>query len=171
MSKRNIFGISSLILVLSFFVLSGASPVSAQVLKGSLDGKTFVGKLGEKGKKGDKDEFIFKDGTFESKACEKYGFGTAPYTTTASGHTTTFKAETSNDKGDKMEWGGKVTGILISGSATLNQKGKAPVKYWFNGKMSVEMPKAEMPKAEMPETPKANTPEMPKTDMPETPKY
>jgi hypothetical protein len=164
MSKRNIFGISSLILVLSFFILSGTLPASAQ--NGALDGKTFVGKLGEKGKKGDKDEFIFKDGTFESKACEKYGFGTAPYTTTTSGHITTFKAMTSNDKGDKMEWNGKVTGTLISGTTTLNQEGKAPVMYWFKGKTGMEMPKANMP-----ETPKVNKPEMPKSDMPEAPNY
>jgi hypothetical protein len=163
MSKGNILGICSLLVILSFFVLSGALPASAQ--GGALDGKTFVGKLGEKGKKADKDEFIFKDGTFESKACEKYGFGTAPYTTTASGHTTTFKAETSNDKGDKMKWEGKVTGILISGTTTLYQEGKAPVIYWFKGKTGVEMPKASMP-----ETPKVNTPDMPKADMPESPK-
>lgn len=164
MSKRNMFGFCSLLLVLSFFVLSWTLPAVAQ--GGALDGKTFAGKLGETGKKGDKDEFIFKDGTFESKACEKYGFGNAPYTTTAGEHTTTFKAETTNDKGDKMEWEGTVAGILISGTATLNQEGKPPVEYWFKGKTGMEMPKAEMP-----QTPKVDTPEMPKADMPETPKY
>lgn len=164
MSKGRILGICFLIVILSFFVLSGTLPAAAQ--GGALDGKTFVGKLGEKGKKGDKDEFIFKEGTFESKACEKFGFGSAPYTTTASGHTTTFKAETSNDKGDTMKWEGTVTGILISGNTTLNQEGKTPVPYWFKGKMSVEAPKANMP-----ETPKVDTPEMPKADTPESPKY
>ena len=145
MSKRNILGICSLLVVLSFFILSGTLPAVAQ--GGALDGKTFTGKLGEKGKKGDKDEFIFKEGTFESKACEEFGFGSAPYTTTASGHTTTFKAETSNDKGGKMQWEGTVTGILISGTTTLYEEGKTPVEYWFKGKMGVEMPKADMPEA------------------------
>ena len=164
MSKRQILRISYFLVVLSIIVMSRTFPATAQ--GGALDGKTFVGKLGETGKKGDKDEFIFKDGTFESKACEKYGFGSAPYTTTANEHTTTFKAETSNDKGDKMEWEGTVTGILITGTATLNQEGKPPVEYWFKGKTGMEMPKAEMP-----QTPKVDTPEMPKADMPETPKY
>ncbi len=171
MSKRNILRICSLLVVLSFFVLAGTFPASAQ--GGALDGKTFVGKMGEKGKKGDKDEFIFKDGTFESKACEKYGFGSAPYTTTVSGQTTTFKAETTNDKGDKMNWEGTVTGISISGTTTLNQEGKTPVIYWIKGKMSMEMPKAEMPqipKVDTPEMPTVDTPEMPKADMPEAPK-
>lgn len=65
-----------------------------------------------------------------------------------------------------MEWEGTVSGILISGTSTLKQEGKAPVIYWFKGKTSMEMPKANMP-----ETPKVNTPDMPKADMPEAPKY
>ncbi|HVY55401.1 MAG TPA: hypothetical protein VHC46_06555, partial [Thermodesulfobacteriota bacterium] len=79
---------------------------------------------------------IFNAGTFESKACEKFGFGSAPYTATASGKTTSFKSETTNDKGAKMEWSGKVTGNKISGTSTLYQQGKAPVIYWFKGKLS-----------------------------------
>lgn len=133
---RHIFasGIGIVVLVLAFFVFSGALPAAAQV--GALDGKTFVGHLGENGKKGDKDEFIFNAGTFESKACEKFGFGSAHYTATASGKTTSFKSETTNDKGDKMEWSGTVTGKKISGTSTLYQQGKAPVIYWFKGKLS-----------------------------------
>ena len=133
MRKGSVLGLCSLLLLLSFFVLSGTLPAAAQ--GSTLDGKTFVGKLGEKGKKGDKDEFIFKAGTFESMACEKFGFGSAPYTTTASGNITTFQAETSNDKGGKMKWAGTVTGNKISGTTTPYQEGKAPVLYWFKGKM------------------------------------
>ena len=91
--------------------------------------------MGEKGKKGDKDEFVFKAGTFESMACVKYGFGSAPYTTTTSGKTTTFQAETSNDKGAKMKWVGTVSGNKIWGKTTVYQEGKKPVIYWFKGKM------------------------------------
>ena len=133
---RKVFasGISIIVLVLTFFVLSGTLPAVAQ--GGALDGKTFVGHMGEKGKKGDKDEFVFTSETFESKACEKYGFGTAPYTATASGKTTSFQAETTNDKGAKMKWTGKVTGDKIYGTSTLYEQGKAPVIYWFKGKLS-----------------------------------
>src|SRR5210317_124262 len=53
---------------------------------GILDGKTFVGKNGEIGKKSSEDDEIkFENGKFFSVGCGKYGFGDAEYTTKADG--------------------------------------------------------------------------------------
>ena len=84
MKKVYVIGIFYVLLV---FVLSALSiSLLAAAQEGALDGKTFVGEMGESGKdKGDKDELVFKDGKFSSAACEKYGFGDAPYTATVSG--------------------------------------------------------------------------------------
>ena len=46
------------------------------------------------------------------------------------------KDSDSNDKGAKMKWTGKVTGDKIYGTTTLYEQGKAPVIYWFKGKLS-----------------------------------
>ena len=64
-----------------------------------LDGKSFVGEMGEKGKtKGDKDTFTFKDGRFRSTACDRYGFGDAPYAVKEEGGKMVVTAETTSKK-------------------------------------------------------------------------
>src|ERR1700690_2025607 len=69
----------------------------------SLDGKSFAGETGEKGKtKGDKDTFTFKNGRFYSSACDKYGFGDAPYAVKEEGGKTVVTAETTSKKEGTM---------------------------------------------------------------------
>lgn len=124
--------VASIIYVLIVFVLSVLSiSMLAAAQEGALDGKTFSGEMGEKGKKGDGDELIFKDGKFSSAACEKYGFGDAPYTATVSGDTTTFEADTVSAKEGKMKWTGTVTGDKLDGTVMWYKEGQAPVEYWF----------------------------------------
>jgi hypothetical protein len=129
MKKVYVIGIFYVLLV---FVLSALSiSLLAAAQEGALDGKTFSGMMGETGKEGDKDELVFKDGKFNSAACEKYGFGDAPYTATVSGDTTTFETETVSAKEGKMKWSGTVTGDKLDGTVMWYKEGQAPVEYWF----------------------------------------
>lgn len=129
MKKVYIIGTFYVLLVFVLSVLSISLLAAAQ--EGALDGRTFAGELGEKGKKGDEDELIFKDGKFLSVACQEYGFGDAPYTAAVSGDTTTFETETVSAKEGKMKWTGTVTGDKLDGTVMWYKEGQAPVEYWF----------------------------------------
>ena len=130
MKKVYIIGTFYVLLVFVLSVLSISLLAAAR--EGALDGKTFAGEMGETGKdKGDKDELDFRDGKFSSEACEKYGFGDAPYTTTASGDTTTFEADTVSAKEGKMHWSGTLTGDELTGTVVWTKEGQAPIEYWF----------------------------------------
>jgi hypothetical protein len=61
-----------------------------------LDGMTFIGELGPKGKPADvKDTFVFEDGNFVSKECEaRCKFPARPYFTRHVGKTIEFTSET-----------------------------------------------------------------------------
>ena len=99
---------------------------------GALDGKTFSGQMTPKGeKKGDADDFEFKDGKFHSTACDKYGFDSAAYTAKADGKATHFDAVTRS--GDStITWKGEVKGDHVSGTAVMSEKGKTK-DYLFAG--------------------------------------
>jgi hypothetical protein len=116
----------------AFFAVSIAATVySAQ---GPLDGKTFVGETGEKGKtKSDKENFVFANGTFDPLACHKYGFSMTTYTAQPGGDAVTFVADHSNKKGDRMRWEGTMKGESLKGVMTYWQGKKAPREYWFKG--------------------------------------
>ncbi|HSC35279.1 MAG TPA: hypothetical protein VLG45_08390 [Thermodesulfobacteriota bacterium] len=134
MKKVYMIGTFYVLLVFVLYALSISLLAAAQ--EGALDGKTFAGEMGETGKKkGDKDELIFKDGKFSSEACEKYGFGDAPYTTTASGGATTFEADTVSVKEGKMHWSGTVKGDELTGTVVWTKEGQAPIDYWFASKL------------------------------------
>ena len=136
MKSKYVIGICSLLLVLVLSALSGSEPVIAA--DGALDGKTFAGDMGEKGKaKGDKDELVFKDGKFHSVACEQYGFGDAAYTATVNGGTTTFEAVTTSTKEGKMKWSGTVAGDKLDGTVTWYKAGQAPIEYWFTTQLKM----------------------------------
>lgn len=102
---------------------------------GELDGKTFVGSTGKTGKaKGDADTFTFAGGRFRSLACDKYGFGDAPYTAKQEGAKTTFEAETKSAKQGTMKWAGTVEGDTLTGTAVWKKGTKKPVDYWVKAK-------------------------------------
>jgi hypothetical protein len=129
MKKVYIAGAFYVLLVFVLSVLSISMLAAAQ--EGALDGKTFSGEMGETGKKGDKEELVFKDGKFTSVACEQYGFGDAPYTTTVKGDTTTFEADTVSAKEGKMHWTGTMKGSELTGTVVWTKEGQAPVEYWY----------------------------------------
>jgi hypothetical protein len=134
MKKVYVIAVFYVLLVFVISVLSISLLAAAQ--EGALDGKTFAGEMGEKGKeKGDEDELVFKDGKFLSVACQEYGFGDAPYTATVSGNTTTFTAETVSAKEGKMKWSGTLEGDELTGTVVWSKEGQAPAEYWFKTEM------------------------------------
>ena len=102
----------------------------------ALDGQTFVGEVGEKGKtEGNRDNLIFKDGKFRSTACDPYGFGESTYTATVTGDATTFEAQTISPTDGTMQWKGTVKGNTVEGTATWLKPGKAPVEHWVKAEL------------------------------------
>jgi len=118
--------------LVAIFAISTLMTVYAA--QGLLDGRTFVGETGEKGKtKGDKENFVFANGMFDPLACHKYGFSNTAYTSKAEGGAVTFVADHSNKKGDRMRWEGTVKGERLEGVMTYWQGKKTPQEYWFRG--------------------------------------
>lgn len=133
-TKLLFMGIFTLVLSLTLLVLWNGTPTIA--LTGTLDGKSFVGEFGQKGKKTEgKDELIFKDGKFHSKACDPYGFGDGVYTATVGGDTTTFETETESAKEGKIKWMGIVKGDTLDGTFTWYKGSKAPKEYWIKAQL------------------------------------
>ncbi len=131
--QRLIMSCLSLMVIALMVALSGMSSIAQA---GTLDGKTFEGQIGEKGKeKGDKDTFTFQDGKFHSRACDPYGFGDGAYSVTVNGDTTIFEADTVSSKEGKMKWRGTVKGEMLDGTVTWYKGSKAPKEYWFKGEL------------------------------------
>ena len=103
---------------------------------GILDGKTFVGKNGEIGKKSSEedDEIKFENGKFFSVGCGKYGFGDAEYTTKADGDRVFFTADIYSNKYGRITYSGFVKGDDLNGTFIWFDKGKydkpEQVKWW-----------------------------------------
>ncbi len=109
---------------------------SLQAGQGALDGKTFVGETGEKGKpKGDADELVFASGSFRSKACDQYGFAAAPYTTTAKDGAIAFTADARSAKEGAMHWTGTIKGDQLEGAAVWSKSGQADIRYWVKARL------------------------------------
>lgn len=126
MKKRLILGVGAI----SVGFLTAASLAFAT---GALDGKTFTGTIGKKGETtGQTDDFVFKDGKFESTLCEQFGYGTGDYKTAMVGDATQFSAQTTNAKGGQMNWTGKVTQGRLVGTVASTENGKTS-EMWFNG--------------------------------------
>mgnify|MGYP000608826977 CR=1 FL=1 len=118
----------------------------AQVLKGPLDGKTFLTDVTKEGKKKplDPDEFKFTAGKFKSKFfAESYGFTKqVPYVITsidssnAAEKVYTWKAECINDIKEVLTWEGTIKGEDMDGTGELaNAKGEKKWTYIFIGKL------------------------------------
>lgn len=125
---------------------------------GKLDGKVFAGEIGKKGDaKGDKDEFVFKQGAFVSTACVAYGFNEAPYVAAEKAGKITFTSEPKNANDETMSWKGAVKEDKIEGTAVYQTK-KGKTEYWFKGTLKTEgsgtKPEGSSTKSEHPEHPK-----------------
>ena len=116
-------------ITLFFFVMA------IPAYSGILDGKTFVGKNGEIGKKSSEDDEIkFENGKFFSVGCGKYGFGDAEYTTKADGDRVFFTADIYSNKYGRITYSGFVKGDDLNGTFIWFDKGKydkpEQVKWW-----------------------------------------
>lgn len=101
---------------------------------GYLDGRTYAGETGEKGKaKGDAEVFVFRDMTFDPLQCHPYGFSAAPYTSREEGGRVLFEAVTKSEKEGSMRWQGGVQGDSLSGTMVWTKPGQKPIEYWFKG--------------------------------------
>ena len=118
---------SAALACLGVTLLVAAAALAAPEAKGSLDGKTFVGEVGEKGKKEEKDTLHFADGRFRSAACDAYGFADAPYTAAlASDGSVTWTAETVQLEGRQDLVDGKSERRQTRGNLRLGETGTGP---------------------------------------------
>jgi hypothetical protein len=134
MTPKHALPIASILAFAALLALAGAVLSQGTPAAGALDGKTFAGSMGEKGKtKGDTDTFVFAKGTFDSLACHKFGFAGAPYTATENNGRVHFEATTTSTKEGTMAWKGSSQNDSIAGKAVWSKPGQAPVEYWFRG--------------------------------------
>jgi hypothetical protein len=102
--------------------------------KDSLDGRSFSIELTETNKnEASKDELIFKDGSFFSTGCEKYGFSPASYESKSKGDAILFESTLNSDKEGKTEWEGSVKGDKITGTMIWSKVGQDPIIYTYMG--------------------------------------
>jgi hypothetical protein len=104
--------------------------LATSVGSGLLDGRTFVGELGPKGKKADSaDTLIFANGTLRSTACDAYGFTPGKYTAVREGDVIRFTATTTSEKEGTIEWTGTVRGSNLDGGFLWQRN-----SYWVKAK-------------------------------------
>ena len=111
----------------------GAPGHAAQAaLADPFDGATFAGDSGPKGKPADEpDELTFHGGRFRSKACNRYGFGEAPYKVAKSAASVSFEAVAHSDKEGAMAWKGTLRGTTLEGTVVWTKTGQPAYEYWF----------------------------------------
>lgn len=132
--------VTTYLFLLVYAATLGVMPAVAQEAPGILDGKVFVGAIGDKGKEAsDQDEIRFKNGRFHSVGCEEWGFGDAPYTARMDGDLVRFKAVTVSPKDGKIEWDGTVKGDTLEATYVWIKERwywkDAHVEKWFNGSL------------------------------------
>jgi hypothetical protein len=120
----------------ALWAIEGTTPAA-----GALDGQTFVGEMGKQGSaNGDKDEFVFQNGTFRSIACDPYGFGDGAYNAATEGDAIQFQAETTSPTDGRMVWEGTIRGQSLEGAATWYRDGKDPEAFWLRGTLQADQP-------------------------------
>lgn len=97
-----------------------------------LDGRRFDGIVLERGKtSGDADTLIFEGGRFRSTACDRFGYGDGPYTTTAVYlGDVVFEAETISPKYGRLRWHGTVRNGRLDGTLTMLRDGVSLGEKW-----------------------------------------
>ena len=92
-----------------------AAAVSTPSAPMMLDGRTFRVEAFERGKKVFDDRLVFKNGTFISESCKKFGFSQSPYYVRREGDRIQFLAETTSPTHGTMVWKGTVSKDRIEG--------------------------------------------------------
>ena len=105
------------------FRAAATAPARAQAMV--LDGRNFEGVVLKRGEtSGDADTLIFRDGRFRSTACDQYGYGDGPYTTSISGDAVLFEAQTESPNSGTLLWKGVVQSEKLDGTLTMIRDGK-----------------------------------------------
>lgn len=106
-----------------------------------LDGKTFVGLNGEKGRRLDPnehEEIVFGNGRFISTSCYRYNFADAPYNARRIGNSIHFTAVTESSTHGTIAWQGIVDGDQASMTFVWTKERwywDIHREYWFEGKL------------------------------------
>lgn len=112
-------------------VAQGQTAAPAAAPTSSLDGRRFDGVFLPRGKtSGDADTLLFTGGRFRSTACDRYGYGDAPYRVSPSGDGLAFEAETESPRYGRLVWRGLIRGDHLHATATLQRDGKPPMENW-----------------------------------------
>lgn len=90
---------------------------SVAAVPGILDGRTFSGSIGPKGKAADgKDDLIFANGMLRSTACDAYGFGPGAYTAVRNGDVINFTATTQSKSSGTINWQATIRNGVLEGT-------------------------------------------------------
>ena len=106
-----------------------------------LDGKSYVGKNGEVGKKlaeYEDEEIVFENGMFTSVSCEPYNFGSSPYNARIVGDKIHFDAVTESPTHGRISWIGIIDGDEAEVKFVWTKERwywDIRKEYWFNGKL------------------------------------
>ena len=138
--RHGILQTTSFLLCLLLAASFGVTSVLAQETTGLLDGKVFVGDVGDRGNSADdKDEVSFKNGRFHSVGCDEWGFGDAPYSSKRDGDTIRFQAITVSPTDGKIEWEGVVKGDTLEATYVWTKERRfwkdAHEEMWFSGNL------------------------------------
>ena len=126
---------------LSSLVFAGAlvlgTAVQAADKPDPLNGKTFVGEIGEKGKMKAEysEEMSFNDGKMVSSACAPLGFASFPYTVTEKGKVIEFVAEATNPTKGTLKWKGTIKGGKLSATSVWTKPNQPPDETWLKAKL------------------------------------
>ncbi|MBQ0755576.1 MAG: hypothetical protein KBT66_00940 [Amphritea sp.] len=121
---------------LCFFLTS--SSIAGEI-SGLLDGMTFVGNNGEKGRELDPEEYeeiTFQSGLFRSISCDPYNFSSSEYSTTVVDSIIHFEATTESPTNGKIVWQGVVDGSTAEVSFIWTKERwywDTRKEYWFRG--------------------------------------
>ena len=117
--------------------------VPAALAQGALDGRKYVGDIGDRGK-GPEERgavFAFADGRFSSSVCDRYGFEKGAYTTTREGDGLRFEAKTTSSEHGTNHWTGIVRDGTVEGVLVWQRKpsffrpNPEPTEKWFKAKL------------------------------------
>jgi hypothetical protein len=149
MNSKALFpkNIASYLVLILAVCLTPTPDVDAESNKGSdqaniagshlLDGKSFKGPTGEKGKKTHHEDVLsFSDGIFTSSECFQFGFKGGPYSATIDGDLIHFQAETISPTHGKMNWKGTLQGDTMVVDYSWTKKRwlwTTYREYWFKG--------------------------------------
>ena len=133
--------ILTILLLAAVFLGSAQHPSPAQAASGLLDGKTFVGLNGEKGRELDPDEheeIVFDNGRFISTTCNRYNFADTPYTARQVGESIHFEAVTHSPTHGQIAWQGVVKGDHATMTFVWTKERwywDIHREYWFEGRL------------------------------------